>query len=309
MIQKEEIKEKVAEKKTSLVRREEESLFQLVETLIQKDLRPLAKSFIRLARFQERNQPVRPEAKPAANPTVPKGPFRNDREPALLVFVPRDLSGRIIDDLSGGYGYSHVCVDCGETDLDTGQPVMIESTTGAPVHRRFLDVYGDRCYARIPLKAMGVDPEPFCSCVASKVGEPYDYLEALTWGQVDDPARQVCSDLAADCLPDTLRLDFARAQYDGRLSRLAVSVHHRENGEIDVFVSPNAFCHYFGVPRGNDILYPNQTVSVHPIPVPHRGFWRRWAWVEGLLAGAALFGSLYWWISRRQKGLQQRKIT
>ena len=70
-----------------------------------------------------------------------------------------------------------------------------------------------------------MDCREFRKCILDKMGEPYDVAEVLTWGQVDDPAKQVCSDLAADCLPTKVRLAIVLQARTGRLGRHTVSIH------------------------------------------------------------------------------------
>jgi hypothetical protein len=253
---------KVTEK---FVQTEEKTVNKLVENLVKAHARPVASAILRAVKFQKRDEPVKIEPVPKANSAIPKGPFIKNREGALLVFVPRTITSRLIDELSGVYGYSHVAVDCGETDLDTGKPVMIESMTGDIVRRRFLDEYGGRHFARIPISKTGIDSQSFFDCVSSKVGEKYDYLEALTWGQVDDPARQVCSNLATDCLSQSMLENIVQHYKAGHLNENTLSI-HRRNGHLDIFMSPNGFAEYFGIPRGRDLKRPNQVVQLSDTP-------------------------------------------
>lgn len=260
---------KVAEK---FAQTEEKTVNKLVENLVKVHARPVASAILRAVKFQKRDEPVKIEPVPKPNPAIPKGPFIKNREGALLIFVPRDITSRFIDELSGVYGYSHVAVDCGETDQDTGKPVMIESMTGDLVRRRFLDEYGGRHFARVPIRYLAIDPESFYKCVTSKVGEKYDYLEALTWGEVDDPARQVCSNLATDCLSQSMLENIVQHYKAGHLNENTLSIHRRD-GQLDIFMSPNGFAEYFGIPRGRDLKGPNQLVE--PSDTPKRTHDRR----------------------------------
>ena len=64
---------------------------------------------------------------------LPSGPFHvtaKERAGDLLLFVPRNEMGRTINSLTGRYGYSHLAIDCGETDEPTGRSLMIEATVG-----------------------------------------------------------------------------------------------------------------------------------------------------------------------------------
>lgn len=247
----------------------EEKLYKLSERLIDAGVRPAARPFLRLLRFQRRNLVPDVRQPPKTNPARPTGPFvpaRGGSECALINFVPRNLKSRLIDDATGSYGYSHTAVDVGEMDLPTGKHTMIESTQNDVVHRGFQDAYGDRMYVRIPLHTAGVDCKTFSECVKSKLGEKYDNEEALTWGKIDDPAKQICSDLAADCLPEHIREDIAEKHSLGLFKRHAVSVHHHKDGAPGVFVSPNGFCQYFGAPRGEALEKLGQVVQ----PLPER---------------------------------------
>jgi hypothetical protein len=227
--------------------------------------RRAAHNLLRLVRLQRRHKPAGAEPPPKRPPILPPGPFKVDARHgcALLVFVPRSLESRLIDDATGGYGYSHVTIDIGEVDQHSGKHVMTEATTSGVVHRSFQDRYGSRPYIRIPLKPAGVDCAAFRECVNSKLGEPYDAKEALTWGAVDDPAKQICSDLAADCLPRELCDAIADARRSHALHRHSVSIHHHGLKPANIFVSPNGFAQFFGAPYGGEVTRTNQLIRVN----------------------------------------------
>ena len=237
-------------------------LNEIITHLIRADATRPANVLLKLARFQHRHKSVDSKEAGSGAP-VPKGPFKVDsgHPCALLVFVPRNLKSRLIDDGTGGFGYSHVTIDCAEVDQPTGKHVMTESTTQDVVHRSFQDHYGSRPFARILLTHLDLDAQKFRDCVNEKLGEPYDAKEALTWGAVDDPAKQICSDLAGDCLPTELRADIAHARLAGRLRRLSVSVHRHFRREPHVFISPNGFAEYFGAPDGSRLFEPDYLVT------------------------------------------------
>ena len=234
----------------------------IITHLIRADATHAASFLLKLARFQHRDKSVG-DAEPAGKAPVPKGPFTVDpgHPSALLIYVPRNLKSRLIDDGTGAYGYSHVTVDCSEIDKPTGKHVMTESTTSDVVHRSFQDHYGSRPFARILLSHLDLDADNFRDCVNEKLGEPYDAKEALTWGAVDDPAKQICSDMAGDCLPSEVRADIARKRLTGRLRRLSVSVHRRFRSKPRVFISPNGFAEYFGSPHGSRLSEPDYLVT------------------------------------------------
>lgn len=226
---------------------------------------------------------------PTVHPELPSGPFvvsRPDQAGDLLIFVPRSVESHLIDHATGGYGYSHVAVDCGEIEILTGRRVMIESTVNSLVSRVLLNKYGKRPYIRVRLARTGTPIRDFCACVISRLGEPYDNLEALTWGRVDNPAKQICSSLATDCLPDDIRLDIATSIHRRDKSQKAVSL---QPGIVPprVFISPNALARFFGAEPGYKIDRPGVLVRPNrlrrqrrfPIQVP--------TWGVGLAIGTA----------------------
>lgn len=247
---------------------QEHKLAELVGQLIRHDLDLVGRAILKAVRLKRYNEPV-PTQPGKTDVPVPTGPYATRRRMQLgdlLIFVPRALDSYLIDDLTGGYGYSHVAVDCGEDDLPTGQPVMVESTVGRTVERRFQHEYGQRPFVRINLARTGLAVDKFCECVQSKLGQPYDAVEALTWGMVDDPAKQVCSDLAAVCLPDEVREDIADARRKALLHRHSVSVHSRPSTHgVREFISPNGFAEYYGAPKGEDIHRPDYRVAPKPV--------------------------------------------
>jgi hypothetical protein len=244
---------------TGQTSRKEEKVDSLLTGLILSPLEIIGRVILKVMRFKRRDQPVEPARGTKTRPAIPTGPYVTTRKRAggdLLLFVPRGWNSLFIDDVTGRYGYSHVAIDCGEIDVPTGKPVMVESTVGQVVSRRFIDEYGSRFFARIPLSQTGIDTAKFCEGVKSKLGQPYDDLEALTWGLVDDPARQVCSDLATVALPEEMRQDIAAQVKSKRLGRSAVTVHHNHE-----FISPNGFAQYFGAPHGGELKKPDQLVQ------------------------------------------------
>ncbi len=263
-------------------------LVVLIRGLLQKDFTLLARPIIRLIRRRSDDAHVSGDHAPVADKAEPIGPFRSvGRRPMgdMLIFVPRSLESYLIDDATGSYGYSHVGVDCGEKDLATGKRVFIEATPHVGVHRSNLDKYGPREFIRIPLERAGVDVRKFRACVLDKLGQPYDVTEVFTWGQVDDPAKQVCSDLAADCLPVKTRMDIVRRTRTGRLGRHMVSIHGPAALPLHIFVSPNGFAKYFGAPKGHKIHKPDELVLPH---TRGGGGFSRARTVLGVAVGAAL---------------------
>jgi len=136
---------------------------------------------------------------------------------------------------------------------------MVESTPGIGVHNSFQDEYGERKLVRIPLEKAGINVGEFCDCIRSKLGEKYDDEEALTFGLIHNPAKQICSDLATVCLPEATRTGIARQHQAGFLHALsAVRLYGSPNKTFRLFVSPNGFAEYFGAPRGGQLDGPDQ---------------------------------------------------
>jgi hypothetical protein len=164
------------------------------------------------------------DREPAQNETQPSGPLRQggrEYQCSLLIFVPRNAVSTLLNDMTGGYGYSHLAVDCGELDIPSGKRVMIESTFSLGVHNSFQDEYGERKFVRMPLEKTAINTSEFCDCVRSKLGEKFDQEEILTIGLLHNPTEQICSDLATVCLPEALRRDIDRYQRAGFLYRLS----------------------------------------------------------------------------------------
>ncbi len=199
---------------------------------------------------------------PAQKDRLPTGPFRQTGEGhkcSLLIFVPRNTVSALINDMTGGYGYSHLAMDCGEVDIPSGKRTMVESTFGLGVHNSFQDEYGERKFVRIPLENTGINTSEFCDCVRSKLGEKFDYEEILTLGIAYNPAQQICSDLATVCLPDAIRDSIARYHQAGFLHHhSALRLHEDLKKSFRLFVTPNGFAEYFGAPMGKQLEGPDQ---------------------------------------------------
>ena len=229
-----------------------------------------------ITRNKDQSQSRYIDTEPAQKINRPTGPYKDGgegRQGSLLIFVPRNPVSALINDLTGGYGYSHLAIDCGEVDIPSGKRIMIESTVGLGVHYSFQDEYGERKFVRIPLEKAGVDPVQFCDCIRLKVGEKYDDEEALTLGLFHNPARQTCSDLATICLPQATRLDIARNHKSGFLHPLsAVRLYGNpaKTKNFRLFVSPNGFAEYFGAPRGEQLEGPDQ-LSLPVLPAKRKG--------------------------------------
>lgn len=257
----------------------EHKLTKIIWGLFHRNLDLIGGGILNALRLAWRNRPVDGQKVPKPHPDLPTSPYQPARPRQrgdLLVFVPRSLESLLIDHLTGTYGYSHLAVDCGENDA-TGKAVMIETTTGEVVQKKYQDEYGPRHYARIPLADVGVNIDAFCKRAESKLGEPYDDLEALTWGDIDDPAKQVCSDLATVGLSDEMREDIAMQARNGKLRPRSVSVHSQPTDpDVREFISPNGFAQYFGAPPGKDLTQPDQLIVPHIVGTADRKAKSRW---------------------------------
>jgi hypothetical protein len=259
--------------------------------LVRSDFKWLGHILLMGLRFAWRHHPGPVEGNPKEKIATPTGPYaakRRHQMGDLLIWVPQHLESFIIDDLTGGFGYSHVTIDTGEVDLPTGKPVMAEVTIGQVVKRKFQDEYADRPYARIPLSRTGVDVEAFVAGVLSRLGEPYSDLKALTLGEIDDPAKQVCSSLAAESLPEKVRGKIAKARRLMLLNRASVSVHsHLNASETKVFISPNGFAQYYEAPKGKKVHKADFKVEPHPMETSVKTMVRKHRWKGVLILGAA----------------------
>lgn len=203
------------------------------------------------------------DTEPPLEKQIPAGPFKTVADVALLLFVPRNEIGHTIDDLTGRYGYSHLAVDCGEVDEPTGRRVMIEATVPRGVHYAFQEEYGRRPFIRVPLQNAGIDTNQLCECVRSKIGEKFDNLEVITLGILDNPARQLCSDVATVCLSEDAREKIARYHKGRVLHPLSATRDQMHDAGLRLFVSPNGFAEFLGAPRGNEIKDLGQVVEPH----------------------------------------------
>jgi len=204
------------------------------------------------------------DTEPPLERALPAGPYRSTSGKSradLLLFVPRNEIGRTIDDLTGRYGYSHLAIDCGEIDVPTGRRIMVESTVMPGVHYAFLEEYGERPYVRIPLQNAGIDVQGFCECIHSKVGDRFDDLEVISLGILDNPARQICSDVATICLPREMQEKIIRYHAGTVLHPLSVARHELSGFGTKLFVSPNGYAEFFCAPRGKTIHTPDQLVE------------------------------------------------
>jgi hypothetical protein len=276
----------------------EHKFIGLIIYLIRSDLKWFGRPLMKILRMKWHGRPIQTEHDPKEVTPLPTGPFMTSRKNQvgdLLLWVPRQIDSYLIDDLTGGYGYSHSTIDTGEIDIPTGKPVMIEITIGQTVSRKFQDEYEQRAVVRVPISQTGVDVDQFVACIKSKLGEQYDSWDAITLGEIEEPAKEVCSGLAADCLPEQDLKRIARAQRLGLLRRASVSVHSKPGAlETREFISPNGFAEYYGAPKGRKLTGQDITIQPQPIEISaesvaasaarHHG----WKLATGVFASALL---------------------
>lgn len=264
--------------------------------LLGSDLIWIAQFILRVLRWKWHNRSTPPDFGAEAKPPLPSGPYlitRKDQMGDLLLWVPRRLESYLIDDLTGGYGYSHSTIDTGEMDVPTQKPVMVEILQGQTVMRKFLDQYGQRPYVRVPISKTGINAEQFVDCVWSKIGEPYDNLEILTLGKIQNPTKEVCSGLASDCLPEEERQRIALAKRKGLLRKGSVSVNSKPGQtHLKESITPNGFAQYYGAPHGRKLNGPDLLIEPHPI-VRSSAVRRRWKLTAGILGCAMAMWVLF----------------
>jgi hypothetical protein len=286
----------------------EHRLAGLSMQLVRSDLAWIGRGMLKMLRLAWHDRQIPAEHATTADTPVPHGPFKMTRPGQLgdlLIWVPRHINSYLIDDLTGGYGYSHTTIDMGEIDMPSQKPVMAEITVGQTVTRKFIDEYGPRPYVRIRLGRTGMNMQQLVQCVNSKMGEQYDMLDVFTLGEIEDPAKEVCSGLVADCLPDEELREIARVKKLGLLHRGSVSVHSKLDApKMRAFVSPNGFAEYYGAPKGRKVTRPETIVEPKPVGGTVTSMAEKAARRQGWKLAAAVVGiaMLGWIVARRRAG-------
>jgi hypothetical protein len=264
-----------------------------IKFLLGSDLLWLVRFVFRVLLWKWHTRSIQPHLDSNDKPPLPTGPYLTTRKHQmgdLLLWVPRRMESYLIDDLTGGYGYSHSTIDTGEIDIPTQKSVMVEILQGQTVMRKFQDQYAQRPFVRVPLSKTGINPEQFMDCVRSKIGEPYDNLEIITLGKIQNPGKEVCSGVASDCLPEDERERIACAKKKNLLRKGSVSVNSKPGQTmVKESITPNGFAQYYGAPQGRKLNGTDILVEPHPIqcPVPARKGWR-------LTAGIMAFAMVMW---------------
>jgi hypothetical protein len=151
-------------------------------------------------------------------------PEEDAHECDIRLYEAEGAIGNAIDYATCGYGYSHAALVC------EGQ--MVHATEDGVVTTP-LDYYGNKKYATVRLGLSGAQCKQLCRCVQNKIGADYDYLEAITFGTVDDPGKEICTMLIMNCL-DEIGFDRGAVGLSG-------------------FVSPNDLARALGAPRASNL--------------------------------------------------------
>lgn len=138
----------------------------------------------------------------------------------IIVFAADSAIGHAIDQATCGHGYSHVGLICGND--------IIEATGDGVIEHPFSNV-SSREHKAVRLDLTANQISDLCECVRSKIGSDYDYLEAMTFGTIDNPGKEICTMLIMHCL-DEIGID-------------------RDALGLSGFVSPNDIARAFGLPR------------------------------------------------------------
>jgi hypothetical protein len=145
----------------------------------------------------------------------------------VLVFVPTDLTGDLIDLATGLYGYSHCGIVSGTQMFDvdnTNQPTVPQ------VEAVDLQTALARQHVGCRFGIEADQAKALCACVMAQVGEGMDWLELVTFGALNIPGTELCTMLIMHCLDN---IGFNRAAIG-----------------LGGFVSPNQIARVFNAPKG-----------------------------------------------------------
>lgn len=140
----------------------------------------------------------------------------------IRVYEAEGFVGKAIDYATCGYGYSHAALVCDDKLIHaTGDGMVVTDT----------DHYGDRKFVTLRLNLTDAQKKALCECMRTMAesGTDYDYLEALTFGTIDDPGKEICTMSIMHCL-DNMGYDRSALGLDG-------------------FVSPNELARKLGAPN------------------------------------------------------------
>src|SRR5512136_531338 len=107
------------------VTKDDYKLVGLITYLIRSDLEWIGRPLLKILRLKWHDRPIQTGHGAKEVRPLPTGPFMTARKKQLgdlLLWVPRRIDSYLIDDLTGGYGYSHATIDAGEIDIPTSKP-------------------------------------------------------------------------------------------------------------------------------------------------------------------------------------------
>ncbi len=151
-------------------------------------------------------------------------PDEPTRDCDIRLYEADGVIGEVINYATCGYGYSHSALVCGDEMIHATADGVVSSPT---------DYYADRKFAVVRLGLTSEQCGQLCACVEAKKGADYDHLEAVTFGTVDDPGREICTMLIMNCL-DEIGVD-------------------RDSFGLGGFVSPNDIARRMGAPNANNL--------------------------------------------------------
>jgi hypothetical protein len=140
----------------------------------------------------------------------------------ILLLEADTAAGHAIDFATCGYGYSHAALVCGSEVIHSVGEGVIQEPIGN---------VEERDHAIIRLGLTDGQNSDLCECARSQIGEDYDYLEAVTFGTINDPGREICTMLVMHCL-----------------DRIGVN---RSGLGLGGFVSPNDIARTYDAPHGH----------------------------------------------------------
>lgn len=143
----------------------------------------------------------------------------------IIVFEVDSAIGEAINLATCGYGYSHIGFVCNSTNNKLKVWEAIENG--------IVDNFTDptnivRGHKIVRLGLSNDEIKAMCKCLASKKGQNYDLLEAITFGTINQPGKETCTMLVMNCLDN---IGF-----------------NRDSIGLDGFVSPNDIARIFDLP-------------------------------------------------------------
>jgi hypothetical protein len=195
---------------------------------------------------------------------------------ALLLFpvppegAPYREASLEIDANSGGYGYTHMGVECCN---DAGKPVIIDAGLCKRVVRcrpitdlaKSPDKHQARPYGRVTLESLNLDPTEFCKLAKALVGQPYsldrvgeslpDSLKQFT----NDPPQDglLCTDVVIRSMPEDVVDRLYQIITSTRPEPLAAGI----GSDGRKFFTPNGLAFALGLRPASELTFPGQELT------------------------------------------------